>query len=70
MHKFSSKEIRKQNYIVLTIVILLLAVGLLVHEYFNYSLKPVSTSNSRVVMFFTIICKLTKPMGLRLEPLI
>ena len=49
MHKFSSKEIRKQNYIVLTILILLLAVGLLVHEYFNYSLKPVSTSNSRVV---------------------
>lgn len=46
MHKFSSKDIRKQNYIVLMIVILLLIVGLLVHGYFNYSLKPVSTEDA------------------------
>lgn len=49
MHKFSSQEIRKQNYIVLAIVALLVIVSLLVHEYFNYSLKPVSTEDSRIV---------------------
>ncbi|WP_251547961.1 endolytic transglycosylase MltG [Limosilactobacillus caecicola] len=49
MHRFSSKQIRKQNYIVIAVVVFLLAVGLIIHGYFNYALTPLNRQNDQTV---------------------
>lgn len=49
MHQFSSAQIRKQNYIVLAVVVVLLIFGLGVHGYFNQALRPVDPHNPQMV---------------------
>lgn len=49
MHRFSSKYIRKQNYIVLAVLVVLIICGLIVHGYFNYSLTPVRQTSTKTV---------------------
>lgn len=49
MHQFSSKYIRKQNYIVLAVLVVLVICGLVIHGYFNYSLTPVQQNSTKTV---------------------
>ncbi|WP_295728383.1 endolytic transglycosylase MltG [uncultured Limosilactobacillus sp.] len=49
MHQFSSKQIRKQNYLALVILGVFCAIGLCIHSYFNYSLTPVDKDPQRSV---------------------
>lgn len=49
MHRFSKEYIRKQNFWVTVVVIVLIVLGLGVHSYFNYSLKPVAADSHQTV---------------------
>lgn len=49
MHQFSSKYIRKQNYIVLAILAVFVVCGLIIHGYFNHALTPVKTTSKNQV---------------------
>lgn len=49
MHRFSSEYIRKQNYSVLIVIVILLGVGIGVHGYFNHALKPVNERSHQTV---------------------
>lgn len=35
------QKLKKQNRLVLVILVLLVATGLAIHQYFNYALRPV-----------------------------
>lgn len=48
MHRFSKEKIKKQNIIVLIILVILAVIGLVIHAYFNQCLKPVDRSDRQV----------------------
>jgi UPF0755 protein len=45
----TDKQLHRQNIIVIVILVFLIACGLGIHSYFNYSLRPVNSSSERIV---------------------
>lgn len=43
------EQLRRQNRVVVILVVILVCVGLGIHQFFNYSLKPVSHGNNEIV---------------------
>ena len=43
------QKLKKQNRLVLVILVLLVAAGLAIHQYFNYALRPVSSASRQRV---------------------
>lgn len=43
------QKLKKQNRLVLVIIVLLVAAGLAIHQYFNYALRPVSSASQQRV---------------------
>lgn len=43
------QQLHRQNRLVIVILIILLACGLGIHQYFNYALRPVDQASMRVV---------------------
>ena len=43
------QKLKKQNRLVLVILVLLVATGLAIHQYFNYALRPVSSASQQRV---------------------
>lgn len=45
----TNEKLRRQNRIVIVILIILICCGLGIHQYFNYALRPVNPSANQVV---------------------
>ncbi|MCH3923077.1 endolytic transglycosylase MltG [Limosilactobacillus sp.] len=45
----SKEQLRRQNRIVIALVVVLIIVGLSIHQYFNYALKPVDADSKQRV---------------------
>lgn len=45
----TDERLRRQNRVVIAILVILICCGLGIHQYFNYALKPVDSSSKQTV---------------------
>ncbi|WP_251574925.1 endolytic transglycosylase MltG [Limosilactobacillus agrestimuris] len=45
----TNDKLRRQNRVVIIILVILVCCGLGIHQYFNYALKPVDPSSKRII---------------------